>query len=246
MVRRRHVAPLILLATAAAPSARAAFLLNQVGSSPSHFDGASASPSQEFESGYSRFTSGVVDDFVAPTSQLYVTNVSAVLLGFNGMANYNAVSGYRVEVYSSASAATSDLYGDVGHAYVSPSSVSLTVGYDASPYSALVSIPVDLQLGSAGKYFVSVIPIMAFVGNGQIGVYASTGFGGGNDAFVSNPGGGLGYANGVLALGGDAAYSVSTSSVSPASPLPEPAMATLPAIAVGTLLARRPRRTARR
>jgi hypothetical protein len=217
----RHlvVAGAAALAAGSAVSARAAVVMDQIGSSPSFFTGQDANLSQNFGGGFASDDTAVVDDFSVngPTT---LTNVSAALLGFNGFTSYSLVTGYEVAIYSSPSAATSSLTGNVYDHTFTPASVSLTAPYSGDTESGLVSIPTNISIPAAGTYEIAVIVDNTFSANGEIGVYDTTGLPGstpgGDNAFQANPGGGFAFSSNSLALGADAAYSIT------AAPVPEP------------------------
>lgn len=224
-------------------------VLDQIGSNPAFFTGASAPASQQFEPSNSAFNIGVIDNFTAP-SAFTITTVNAAILGFGASftpASYANISGYHVSVYSSAAAAGASLTGDIGEAFVSASSATLTRPYSGDVNSALVSLSLSIPLPSSGNFFIGVRPDLAFTGNGQTGIYVTTGgpgfTPGDANAMQANPGGGFGFgAGGLNPLHGDAAYFVSGTVFA----VPEPATFTLvtAAATLGLVVVRLRRRKA--
>ncbi len=212
MKTRRFSLILVIALTALfAPLAKAATVMDQIGPSGAFFTGRAASSSQRFDSANAAFNIAAVDNF-SITGATQLTNVSAALLGFNGFTSYSNVTGYEVNIYSSAAAAASNINGNIFHMVFTPAQVSLTMPFSGDALSALVSIPISALLSAAGTYFVSVVPDLNFTPGGQIGVYATTGLPGSNpgdsNGFQVNPGGGFGFAGNISNNNADFAYRI--------------------------------------
>lgn len=202
-----------LLALAVSPSAHAATIMDQIGATGSFFTGLNATTSENF-SDDTPYDIATVDDF-AVTGAAVLTNVSAAMEGFNGFTSYSLLTGYDVNVYSSAAKANSSLTGDVFHATIPTALATVTTPFSGDALSGLVSLPVTIPL-TAGTYYVSVIADGAFDTDGEVGVYGSTGLAGskpgGANAFQENPAGGFGFTD-PMALGVDAAYRITGTTV---------------------------------
>ena len=250
MKNRILLAGLIAALALSAYSRADVVVMDQIGSNPAFFTGASAPASQQFEPSNSVFNIGVIDNFTAP-SAFTITTVNAAILGFNGFtqANYANITGYYVSIYSSTAAAAVSLTGDIGQAFVSPGSATLTRPFSGDAASALVSLSLSIPLPSSGTFWIGVRPEVPFTGNGQTGIYVTTGgpgfTPGGANAMQANPGSGWGFGpSGLRAVAppGDAAYFVSGTVFS----VPEPATFTLvtAAATLGLVVVRLRRRKA--
>ena len=199
--------------------------MDQIGSSASFFTGDNAYTSQVF-SDYPTYSIAAIDDFTI-SSGVDVTSVSAAMLGFDGFTSYSNITGYGVEIYSSAAAATSSLTGDVAHASLGAAKATVTMPFSGDAESALVSLPVNFVL-APGTYYVAVIAAMPFA-DGEVGVYGSTGLTGSNpggvNGFQTNPGGGFGLTGNTQADDADMAYRITGQAV------PEPSTWALVAMA---------------
>ena len=108
-----------------------------------------------------------MDDFLAPASLLRLTNVSVVMVGGSSSNGPVDAQGWEVNIYSSIAALENSFTGDVAHVVLPASAATVTGSlnnpYNTDAYSALVSLPVNITLPSAGKYYVGVIPEMRFL-----------------------------------------------------------------------------------
>jgi hypothetical protein len=199
----------LLTLVSAATSVRAVVIMDQIGPDPSFVQSQPAYASQQFEPSFSQFTIGALDDFVNTAATPTLDRVDAALLGFGGFVTYNNVTAWRVEIYSTPQMAALNLTGDIGSQTVAPGGVTLTTPYTTDSVSALVSIPVSIAVG-AGTFYVAVIPVMNFTGDGQIGVSNGTfvGFPRGENAYQANPGGGFGFTLQQISPPTDLAYRI--------------------------------------
>jgi hypothetical protein len=192
----RLLAALCATLVCAAPlsPSRAANVMDQIGPSGAFFTGKTGYSSQRF--GDAPTSSLAAVDNFSTAGAFNITNIQAALLGFNGFTSYNNVTGWEINIYSSQAAAVSNLNGDLFHVVLTAAQATLTQPFSGDALSALASFAVNFAVASAGTYYVSVIPDMNFTGNGQIGVYGTTGLPGSNpgdiNGFTVNPGGGLG------------------------------------------------------
>lgn len=199
-----------------------------------------ASASQDFEAANNAFDVAAIDDFTIGGAE-NIVSVQAVFLGFNGFNSYNNITNYRVEFYTSTASGAANLTGNAGSQIVAPGGVTVNTSFDASStLVALVTIPVNITLASAGTYWVGVVPVLDFA-NGQSGLMQSNfgaGFPNGINAVHVNPGGGFAFPGNQTPIltggtGVNLAYRVT------AAPVPEPMTLSVFALALGALAARR-------
>ena len=207
-------------------------ILDQIGTSSAVFNSANSYASNDFTSATT--STVLVDDFNAPANGLVITDISAAVVGFGStFVSLANVPDWQVSIYATApTTAATSLAGTYG-ATVLASAVTLKTPYDTSAKSGLVSIPVDIVLPAAGKYYISVEAVNSITTNGEVAVY-STAAGafsgpapfpsGGENDYLFTPGATGGFGNPVTTQeNGDAAYQITAM---PAG-VPEPATATL-------------------
>ena len=209
-----------ILVLTAGISCSATTIMDQIGGDPYDVSSGNVYASQQFESSMNTYDAAVIDDFTVSSANTLLTGVDAVLTGWNGFdsSKWANITGWRVEIYDNDVSVSYNLNGNAASQHFAPSEVSLDTNYVTdNPEYALVSIPVEIMLGNPGTYYIGVIPIMDFTGNGQLGISKSTNFGsnpGGMNAWQANPGGGFALTEG--SLNADAAYRIE------AAPVPEP------------------------
>ncbi|BBO22434.1 MAG: PEP-CTERM sorting domain-containing protein [Fimbriimonadaceae bacterium] len=188
----KRIAVLCLAATVSS-FASAVVIMDQIGANPADVSATGTAASQDFETSLDAYDIGVLDNFNT-TAQTTITSVDAFMGGWNGFTSFTNILFYRVEIFSSVAAAASSLTGDVGSATVGVGSAIVNTGYTGETASALVTLPVNIVVPTAGTYFVSVMGRMDFTPNGQVGIRGSNyagAFPGGTDAMQANPGGGF-------------------------------------------------------
>ena len=130
--------------------------------------------------------------------------------GFNGFTSFSLLTGFDVNVYSTAAKANTSLTGDVYHATIPEALATITSPYTGDALSGLVSLPVTIPLTASGTYYISVLADGAFGTDGEVGVYVSSGLSGSNpgglNSFQENPAGGFGFGGVANPLDLDAAY----------------------------------------
>ncbi len=217
-------------------------IMDQIGQDPSVFVQHYGPPTETYlgDGGYPGFplpTEEGVDDFQAPASLLTLTNVSVVMVGGSSSNGPVDAQGWEVNIYSSLAALQSSFAGDVAHVVLPASAATLTGSlnnpYNTDAYSALVSLPVQITLPAAGKYYVGVIPEMRFL-PASMNYYSTSNvpgfFPAGSNAYEEST------FNGLSGPGGDLPYRVTAT--------PEPSAAALIFAAAGILggMVRRSRR----
>jgi hypothetical protein len=200
---------------------------------------------QDYETSNNAFDIVTIDDFNASNPNLLsITRVEALLGGFSGFIDpiqWSAVTGFRVEIYSSAAAALASLTGDVASALIPAGSATLTdLGWASYGGTArLVSMNVNMTLPGTGTYWVGVRGVLdATASFRQIGVANNLVVNGGDNATMVNPGGGFGIPgnSGFPPVPGNAAYRLHA--------VPEPGSMIALGLGAAALLARRRRKAA--
>lgn len=191
--------------------------------------------SQRFESAFSAYDIGLIDDFSSPGLPLVWIEFVGGMWN-TGAPSWGNILEYKVEFYSSVANAASNLTGDVASVTVPTSSAVV----DTSPYPgdpnirALVRLPLPNVSVGTGTRWVAVIPRMDFSPNGQVGVSTSAYAGanpGGNNMTHVNPGSGFGMPNNRQEYPLNAAYRIAA--------VPEPASVLALLAGLGLLAARR-------
>ncbi len=211
----------ILLATGGVSRASYATVLDQIGPDSSSLQPGFAFTSQYFGPPYVSFSIAAVAHFAIDGPGLTLSEVDAAFLGFGGFvpADFAAITGYNVGIYSTVAAAAHSLTGDVANFNVKAASVGLTTAFGPAD-SALAQIPINLALGE-GSYYVGVTVSLDFTAtNGaEIGVYGSS-IGGDSGVFQVNPGGGFGFVGNNSMLTANAAYRILAKPAADATPAP--------------------------
>lgn len=182
------------------------FLLNQIGDTSgtvTHMPGAWFS---QTVTDLPNFSTALVDDFFANSYELRLTAVQAAVSTNSGSNNFNLVTGWRVEIYSSASAAATSLTGDVFSTTVGTGAVTLTPFTNTPSFAdQLVNIPIDFVLPGAGTYWVAVMPV---ADSTDFFLVNNSTLPGNLNAVQGNPGGGFPFPGGLNATNNNAAYAV--------------------------------------
>ncbi len=169
--------------------------------------------SQDFEAAYNQYDMSTVETFSTTATAYQLTSVTAGVMRNSGNPDLSPVSAWRVEIYSGASAAISNLTGDVASFSLTPSQVTLT---PIAGGASLVKMPISKLLSPSTAYRVAVISVLNIAPHGQIGIiYGSFGDG---MCLQANPNGGFNLPNGFRTVNRDAAYRVEATGV-----VPEPA-----------------------
>ncbi len=210
----RSIIAVAALAGVSASASAQFVLMDQIGPNSSFTEGQPARANQEFEAANAAFHVAMIDDFFVGPNGATILTAEAVMTGFGlptGVTNnFDRVTGWRLDIYSSPTAAATNFAGDVASVAVPAASAVLTIPFTTSAASGHVLIDVsaaNINLG-AGQYWMALIPQMAFAGNGQLGVNDST-FGGtpGNlNSVQTNPGGGFAFPGGQVARDTNSAY----------------------------------------
>ena len=131
-------------------------VLNQIGPVTSYVLGGQSTISQIFTD-TSAYDCMAIDDFTVSSSELRVTNVSALFQAYAGFAMFGNVAGYQLSFFSAPDAAGSDLLGDVGSLLVISGGGASVI--QVNDDYGLVSLNVDFTLPAAGTYWVGVAPV---------------------------------------------------------------------------------------
>lgn len=205
---------------------------------------------QDFEASFDAFDCIVIEDFTVNANQTLITQVQAVMAGFNGFntpGGWSSVTGFRVELFTSTGSAVSSLTGNAGSQLVAAGSASIVnLGWNNAANThnnngtaSLVTLPVNIVLPGAGTYYVGVIGVLnAGQSLMQIGVRNNTVVSGGNNAFQANPGGGFSIPGNGQFLTENAMYRVDATAV------PEPGSMIALGLGAAALAARRRRKAA--
>lgn len=171
--------------------------------------------SQDFEAINNSVDVAALEKFTTTASAYQITSVSAGLAKFNTTTpnDFSGITGWRVEIYSGVTAAGASLTGDVKSLTFTPAQMSFT---SISSGGKLASFTLSEILAPNTTYWIGVIPVMNFTGNGQIGIIQ----GSVDDAvsWQANPGGGFAHPGNVARVPRDLAYRVEATGV-----VPEPA-----------------------
>lgn len=197
----------LCLALSIAPRANATLtiVMDQIGPDPSWISN-TFHASQDFELANNNFDVITIDDFTMPPGgPLQVMSVEGVIGEFNGAGWPEAVTGYRAEFYLSTASAVASLTGNAGTCTIAPANATLVVwgtGNDRRKVTLDVT-GCNIMLAGGVQYWVGIIPIQNFAGNGQVGVASTQNPGampGGSNGFQANPGGGFGFQGGLQSL----------------------------------------------
>jgi hypothetical protein len=196
----------ILGFAAAASVGNAGTLLDQIGPDDgSNIDVSNILANQIFEAAYAQYNISVSDEFDNAGSSPILT-VEFLLAGYNGYAGPDGVSGYQVNVHSSAAGPCSDLAGDL---LSWDTATASDVALDWAGLAGYSKITLDLGGASAGGgtgLAISAIPSNEFGSNGQTGM--GIGLDGDFSAAQNNPAGGFGFGD-CQATGYNAAVRIS-------------------------------------
>jgi hypothetical protein len=222
--------------------ALSAIVLNQIGPL-SPFDSSQLpppGPSQIFTD-FPASSCAVIEDFSVTADALRVTQVSALMRAQGGFQRFEDVLAYRLDIFSDANLAGSNLAGDVGSVLIpAGAGASVTQIIDASGNHefGLVVLNVDVPLRLAGIYWVGVSPVAANSVAGQFFLQTSkTDTSGTANARLANPGLGLG-AGALSILDSHFAYAVTAEEA-----IPEPGVLALAFLGAGCWLFQRTRRS---
>ncbi|MDQ2986651.1 MAG: PEP-CTERM sorting domain-containing protein [Armatimonadota bacterium] len=174
-------------------AANAQFLMDQIGPDNTGQTGQTVHASQDFNGAFPTFDVNAIDDFTIGAAA-NITAVEAVMGMYNSVnINFANVLGYRIEVYSSVAAGASNLVGDVASVAVAPANAVVDTSWlgGTNIVSKVSMSGLNINIGSAGTYWVGVMAVQDFALHGQVGVSGST-VGTGNDMWQVNPGGGFG------------------------------------------------------
>lgn len=200
---------LLLLGACVTAGAQADILLDTI--TPGTAGGGYAS--QDFEPANNAFDVVNAETFSTTATAYQLTSVSAGFVRGSSSTDFSGVSAWRVEIYSSVSAAASNLTGDVASLSFTNAQATFT---PLSPTGAKVSFNLSQLLSPSTSYLVGVIPVMNFGSFGQ--TFVVTGSGDNGQSWQINPGGGFAFPGNVSNVTGDAAYRVEATGV-----VPEPA-----------------------
>ena len=194
-----------VVACLATGSIAGASVMDQIGPDTTATAGTSLFASQQFEPGNAVFDIAAIDDFLV-TAPVTLGSVEAVIGFFNtATPNFANITSWRVEIYSSPTAAASSLVGDVASVGGLSSASNVPFGGPAAQMRQLVLLNIasaNITLG-AGTYWIGVIPVMNFgSGFGQTGIAPSTI--GNLNAEQANPGGGFAFPGNHAAIAGGA------------------------------------------
>jgi hypothetical protein len=134
----------------------------------------------------------------------------------NANLSWEAATGYKVMIYSSIAAATANFNGDVFDQVFTPGQVTVDNTWigGANNVAKFTVSGLNIDLTSAGDYWVAVAPVIDFATAGQSGITGSIWTGntpGGLNGWQTNPGGGFAFPgnNQQINPGTDLAYRVS-------------------------------------
>lgn len=201
------------------------FLLNQIGDTSgtvTHMPGAWFS---QTVTDLPTFSTALADDFFANAYELRLTAVQAAVSTNSGSNNFGLITGWRVEIYSSPSAAVTSLTGDVFSTVVSTGAVTLTPFTNTPSFAdQRVNIPIDFVLPGAGTYWVAVMPV---ADSTDFFLVNNSTLPGNLNAVQANPGGGFPFPGNLNSTNNNAAYAVVA--------VPEPGTVLAGALASGSL-----------
>ena len=181
------------------------------------------------------FDSTILEDFTANSGELQVFHVSALFEAQGGFASFAGAFGYRVDVFSDPSLAGTSLVGDVASQFIiAGSGAGVTQIPDLSGLAeyGLVSLDVNINLTSAGTYWLGVSVIAPFESGIFFLQHSGAATAGNADAKFANPEDGFGLGP-LIAADLDYAYAIEA--------IPEPVSALLGALGLAMLLGSRKR-----
>lgn len=164
------------LLLAGAGSISAAALMDQIGPDASYQEGRSHNVNQisNFYANAPQYDVAVIDDFTL-IDEAVIGSVSAALFASDNDTGYTALTGLRVNIFSSQPAPAALHAGDVLATTVATASVAFTAPWTSDTLSRLAVIDLsslDLHLG-AGTYWLSVVAINNSFST-DIGVFTSS------------------------------------------------------------------------
>ncbi len=189
---------------------------------------------QDFEPVFDSFDGAIVDDFEI-NNPVKLLGVDAVFVDNSNILS-NATQ-WNVGIFSSPTAASTSLIGDVAHAFVDPNDVNISTGFNNSG-EVLVEIPISLPLADADTYWVGIYPTLDFDPFGQVFVSLSSLANDTSDnAVFANPGNGFGsgtLANCLALSASPCNVAYRLQAVPELKPVPEPA-SILGLLAIGAI-----------
>ena len=203
-----------VLGGSACAASQGTVVINQI-YDPAIYPGGLASvghTSQQYtEASYAYADTAVVDDFTVSAATLDLTSISAVVQGFgNTFQSFANVSGWEIAIYSSLQAADANVTGNVFDKVYATGAATITSPFSVNgDTNGLLTLPVNILLPAAGKYYLAVRGVNSITTNGQIAIYAE-GSAGNSNAYQFDPGeAGMFGGEPATALGEDAAYEIS-------------------------------------
>ena len=181
-------------------SSYSAVVLDQIGEVNAYVFAAppGPSPSQIFTD-FPSYDCMVLEDFTVSTTELTLTQVSALFRAQGGFGSFQAVQGYSLNIFSAANLAATSLSGDVASLMMvagSGAAVTRIVDGGGGGEYGLVSLDVTIALPSAGTYWVGMSPMSTLAATGQFFLMNSGATGvvtpGNANGKLANPGLGLG------------------------------------------------------
>jgi hypothetical protein len=197
----KYVGNLIAVCALTGAASGQTVLMDQIGAMDGASVDANTSGSQYFEAAYSTYSLAVLDNFTL-TNANNIGLVEAVVNGWNGFTDPSTITSYQANIYTSPTAASLELVGDVASSTVDAADATIVADWQGSGY--LVSFQTSMYV-DAGDYWVSVIPRNDYDPNGQTGIDGSL-IGDGTYGWQANPGGAFEMPNNMQEMAGEAAF----------------------------------------